>query len=240
MAVPVVKKIHKQSSLLVGGVDLGVLLTGKKERKERVQVEQIEVKNDTSMYSRIIPNMFLDSEYVCTITETTNKKGIIEKSYDWNIASVEGVKCKYPVCHYYVDSEGDLHIIGKIDNSIVSISWTNDDNLAKELALSEISISAATTTATGTRKHIKPVSDTLTEICTLSYGDYRKLFQHKQHKGTDIDSIIYYVRQDYVNELQKTVYCGAMSCNPDNYELALFLIKDIAKAQKKTSIVYNV
>lgn len=112
--------------------------------------------------------MFLNDDYKCIIKKNEIKgKEVIE--YDWQLAKRNTDLLQIPVCSFFVDSEGDLHLTGKLDdNSPCHILIMNDENLAKCEELFN-NPNAETTTR---RRSSNIDTSQLSEICTISYNDW--------------------------------------------------------------------
>ena len=243
--VEVVKSVKP---VLTGGVtDLGVITTVKREfkapviprsalvpRKERV--EKDEVTKPAHWSDVIIPNMFLDSDYFCNIVRTKGKKGEDVIDYDWQI--MPGTGGRFPLNKFYVDSEGDLILFGKVGDSYVTQMVMNDENLAKMEALLENSVVGG-----GVVRRRKAGTDTslLAEICTLSYGDYNSAFKNAMFGTEPLSEYVYYDRRDYQytdeNGKVKTKYCGALMCVAEAIAEFTYFVKQLGSGKK--SLIFN-
>lgn len=245
-------KADNKPKLSGNSTTLGTIETGKKEwkgptiprsaimprahRTEKVE-EVVEKRGHWS--DKTIPGMFLDAEYVCNIIRTLNKKNQEEIEYDWQVIANTG--SKFPVNHFYVDSDGDLILSAKVGDSFVTQIVMNDENLAKEIV--------TTTTQTVSRRSSSNINtEGLVEICTLSYGDYNSAFGGSQSKDAEFDGnklsdYIHYDRRDYKytkpDNTEGTKYVGALMCPADGLEYWTFAIKEMNRLLNKKSLVFN-
>ena len=241
--------VKKAPALSGKQTDLGTIETARKSytpniprsqlvphARKAVKDEQVEKRG--AWYDTIIPDMFLDAEYICDIIRTTNKKGDEVVEYDWKILPAPvGVTYKQPVSHFYIDSYGDLSMAGMYNGTIITYTIFNDENCLKQQALLD-----AHNKSTSTTRKRTTTSDTtgLVEICTLSYGDYRDYFKDAEHLGVNLNDYIHYERRDYKyikDGKEKVKYCGALMSFPENVDMLTSIIKLLGKDRK--SIVFN-
>lgn len=183
----------------------------------------------------IIAGMFLDADYECKIIRTKNAKGVEEVTYDWHV--IQGTGGKFPVSRYYIDSEGNLSIGGKVGDSIVSQIIFNDESLTKMYG-NRTEAEASTVTR---RRNTSVDTSQLVELCTLSYGDFNSAIKNATIEGESLMDFVTYDRRDHPfvkDGKEKIKYCGALLCHPDAVETLTTIVKQLSTGKK--SFVFNI
>ena len=89
-------------------------------------------------------------------------------------------------------------------------------------------------TVTRTRTVHKALTGDILTLCSLTYGDGRKVREHETSKG-----IVEYVAQNKPKEGGGFIYEGILTCAKENEALAISIIKNIVKEWKKSTICWE-
>lgn len=219
------------------GTIIDTIETGKKDwrgitHERKAKTEDV-IEKRAHWSDKTLPNMCLDSEYICHIIRGTDAKNRETIEYDWRV--IPGTGNKYPISYYYVDSDGNLSLHAKVGDSYVSQSIPHDEYLAKTDKITE------TATVSTRRSQSSINKDGLVEICTLSYGAWNAIFKNATYEGHTLTDYVTYDRRDHPfikpNGKEGIKYEGALLCLPDSLAFWTKAVKHLGKDNK--SIIYN-
>lgn len=232
--------------------DLGIVKTEKKPfnnallknvTANKAKEEVVEISKKQSYLDNVIPGMFLNDDYKCIIKRHEIKgKEIVE--YDWQLANRNTNLLQIPVCSFFIDSDGDLHLTGKLgEDSICHITIMNDENSTKFEEL----LNNPNTETTTRRRSSNIDTSKLVEICSISYNDWQKISKttvDAEGETLSFTDFVHYDRRDHeITKRDGTKgirYEGALMCMPDTYDYFVEFVNQWIKGQdKETSIIFT-
>jgi hypothetical protein len=232
-------------------IDLGTIQTEKKPQNallaninaNKVKETSIDIPKKISYLDNVIPGMFVEDDYICHIKKN-EVKGRVVTEYDWKLKSRNATELQIPVCKFYIDSEGDLHLTGRIDeNRVYHRIIFNDENMA----MCENIANNSTNDNVTRRRSTSIDTSMLVEICSISYNDWQKISKTTLDVEGEIKSFtdyIHYDRRDHQitksNGEKGIRYEGALMCVEQAYDyFVVFIDNWIKKQEKETSILFT-
>lgn len=155
-----------------------------------------------------------------------------------------------PVLSYYVDSMGDLNMYGKIgESSLCETTNKGDFTISANGTITFIDAVYVENTDTDTdetevhvtkkRNISAPITGDIVTLCSLTYGDARKIFRNHITNKVRMEGIFDYVAQNKDKIGGGLIYEGVLVCSNDKVEEATLLIKDMLKEYSKHTICWE-